>query len=76
MFSLHIVFEGIKNVRFDMKKKKFIVCFTAVLILITVFSVTLLTGSEAENHISINGIPQEIEMMQGVTGSNDSPLVK
>jgi transposase len=76
MFSLHIVFEGIKNVRFDMKKKKFIVCFTAVLILITVFSVTLLTGSEAENHISINGIPQEIEMMQGVTGNNDSPLVK
>ncbi len=42
----------------------------------TVVGFALLTGSEADKQISINGIPQEMEVMQGVTGNSDSPLVK
>ena len=58
-----------------MKKRKIIVCFTILFILMTVVGFTLLTGSEADNQISINGIPQRMEVMQGVTSNNDSPLV-
>jgi len=59
-----------------MKKKKFMLYFSIVFILMTVIGFTLLTGSEADNQISINGIPQGMEVMQGVTGNSDSPLVK
>ncbi|OQB53529.1 MAG: hypothetical protein BWX97_00511 [Firmicutes bacterium ADurb.Bin146] len=59
-----------------MKKKKFMLYFTIVFILMTVIGFTLLTGSEADNQININGIPQRMEVMQGVTSNNDSPLVK
>jgi hypothetical protein len=59
-----------------MKKRKFIVFFTILFILMTVVGFTLLTGSEADNQISINGIPQRMDVMQGVTGNSDSPLVK
>jgi hypothetical protein len=57
-------------------RKKFTVLFTILFILVTVVGFTLLTGSEADKQISINGIPQEMEVMQGVTGNSDSPLVK
>ncbi|NLV34801.1 MAG: hypothetical protein GXY21_09750 [Clostridiaceae bacterium] len=59
-----------------MKKKKFMLYFTIVFILMTVIGFALLTGSEADNQININGIPQRMEVMQGVTSNNDSPLVK
>ena len=59
-----------------MKKKKFMLYFTIVFILMTVIGFALLTGSEADNQLNINGIPQRIEVMQGVTSNNDSPLVK
>ncbi len=59
-----------------MKKKKFMLYFTIVFILMTVIGFVLLTGSEADNQININGIPQRMEVMQGVTSNNDSPLVK
>ena len=58
-----------------MKKKKFMLYFTIVFILMTVIGFALLTGSEADNQININGIPQRMEVMQGVTSNNDSPLV-
>ena len=41
-----------------------------------VIGFALLTGSEADNQLNINGIPQRMEVMQGVTSNNDSPLVK
>lgn len=59
-----------------MKKKKFMLYFTIVFILMTVIGFALLTGSEADNQININGISQRMEVMQGVTSNNDSPLVK
>ncbi|HOD94039.1 MAG TPA: hypothetical protein PLT91_07830 [Clostridia bacterium] len=59
-----------------MKKKKFMLYFTIVFILMTVIGFALLTGSEADNQLNINGIPQRMEVMQGVTSNNDSPLVK
>ncbi|MFA5153422.1 MAG: hypothetical protein WC554_12735, partial [Clostridia bacterium] len=64
------------NWRIIMKKKKFMLYFTIVFILMTVIGFALLTGSEADNQLNINGIPQRMEVMQGVTSNNDSPLVK
>jgi len=58
-----------------MKKRKIIVCFTILFILMTVIGFALLTGSEADKQISINSIPQDIEAMRGVSGTGDEPMV-
>jgi hypothetical protein len=58
-----------------MKRKRLILNFSIVFILMTVIGFILLTSSEADNQVSINGIPQEVEVVQGVTGTGDEPLV-
>jgi hypothetical protein len=58
------------------KKRKFMVLFTIVFIMLTAIGFSILAGSEKDNQVSINGILLDVEGMQGVTGNNDSPLVK
>lgn len=59
-----------------MKKRKFMVLFTIVFIMLTAIGFSILAGSEKDNQVSINGILLDVEGMQGVTGNDDSPLVK
>lgn len=59
-----------------MKKKKLMLYFTIVFILMTVIGFTLLTGSEADNQISINGIPNHVEAVPGVYAYSDGLMVK
>lgn len=58
-----------------MKKKRFIVLFTIALVVMAIIGFAFLTGSKEEEQVSINGIPKEVEVIKGVTGTGDDPLL-
>jgi hypothetical protein len=59
-----------------MRRKSISIICTVIFAALSILGITLLTSSENESQIKINGIPNDVEGMPGFSSDGDGPLVR